>query len=162
MAPSLADLINDGQKDNLFEQVIKEGCIICHFDDSTLPDPKDKFIIITSSNGDDVLVVYINTLINLNFAPGAKEQNLHIPIRQQEYPNFLKHNSYIDCCNPTEKKLSELRKEVSNSPSRNKGEVSTELFNLIISKIEVSHTIEPKIKKKYGIKDKSERFDFGI
>lgn len=51
------------------------------------------------------------------------------------YPDFLKHNSYIDCTDPYGYDINEMAKQLAADPTRIKGQINGPVLNAVIKAI---------------------------
>jgi len=89
--------------------------------------------------------VFINTNINPKAKYSAEFLATQIMVKKDEYPNFLKHDSFIDCGQlmplHTNKLLS----------GEYKGEVVADDFHKIMATLKNTETIPAKEKRRFGI-----------
>lgn len=72
------------------------------------------------------------------------------PIKAADYPSFVKHDSFINCA-----KIFEIEKSRIKKDGEYKHELTETDLNNVIKCIEETGVVEPKLKKKFGIKDTS-------
>jgi hypothetical protein len=110
-------------------------------------DSRLKYVVVAGakSNSKEVCAVLINTDKDHSLAPDWQaEQYL---IKQEDYPAILDHDSWIDCTDPKELKVSKIRaKEAEKKGSLN----ARDLAN-IMKHLKENDFIEPHIRKVYGI-----------
>jgi hypothetical protein len=110
-------------------------------------DSRLKYVVVagSKSNFKEVCAVLINTDNDHSLAPDWQaEQYL---IKQEDYPNILDHDSWIDCTDPKELKVSKIKaKEAEKRGCLN----ARDLAN-IMKHLNENGFIEPHIRKVYGI-----------
>jgi hypothetical protein len=110
-------------------------------------DSRLKYVVVAGakSNFKEVCAVLINTANDHSLAPDWQaEQYL---IKQKDYPAILDHDSWIDCTDPKELKVSKIKaKEAEKKGSLN----ARDLAN-IMKHLKENDFIEPHIRKVYGI-----------
>jgi hypothetical protein len=89
--------------------------------------------------------VLINTDNDHSLAPDWQaEQYL---IKQEDYPDILDHDSWIDCTDPKELKVSKIKaKEAEKKGCLNAGDLAN-----IMKHLKENDFIEPHLRKVYGI-----------
>ena len=108
-------------------------------------DTRRKYVVIISNDNDRYL--YATFLINSESNELTTElSNLQYPLRQKDYPHFLKHKSTLDCSQPFPIDRTRLKLD-----GKDKGLLSESDFADALVLIKNSETIEPKIKKKYNL-----------
>lgn len=110
-------------------------------------DSRLKYVIIAGakSNAKEVCAVLINTDNDHSLAPDWQaEQYL---IRQEDYPEILDHDSWIDCTDPKELKVAKIKaKEAEKKGRLNDDDLANVMKHLIENDFIDAHT-----RKVYGI-----------
>ena len=91
----------------------------------------------------------------INTEPDESTDDLsdcQFPLYPKDYKGILKHKSTLNCA-----KLFEIPKNRLKAEGNYKGELIQSDLNSVLLRIEETIVIEPKEKKKYGIKDKSKQ-----
>ena len=104
-----------------------------------------KYIVVISV--DSERVIYATFLINSESYDLTDElADLQYPLCAKDYPNFLKHKSYLDCSYLLPIDRTRLKNE-----GKDKGILTERDLQDAIQAIKESKTIEPKTKKKYNL-----------
>jgi hypothetical protein len=110
-------------------------------------DSRLKYVVVAGakSNFKEVCAVLINTDNDHSLAPDWQaEQYL---IKQEDYPDILDHDSWIDCTDPKELKVSKIKaKEAEKKGCFNAGNLAN-----IMKHLKENDFIEPHLRKVYGI-----------
>lgn len=110
-------------------------------------DSRLKYVVVAGakSNSKEVCAVLINTHNDHSLAPDWQaEQYL---IKQADYPEILDHDSWIDCTDPKELKVSKIKaKEAEKKGSLNERDLAN-----VMKHLKENDFIEPHIRKVYGI-----------
>lgn len=110
-------------------------------------DSRLKYVIVAGakSNAKEVCAVLINTDNDHSLAPDWQaEQYL---IRQEDYPEILDHDSWIDCTDPKELKVAKIKaKEAEKKGRLNDDDLANVMKHLIENDFIDAHT-----RKVYGI-----------
>ena len=130
---------------------LQSGDIIHIFYGQTKP-PKEKFIIILGYSDQKMqyLNVLINSKINKNIYKTEFQQQMCIEIKQEDYPFFLKRDSYIDLNSPYETDKSKIEWAVKNRPEALLGKLDPELLEQCKKLIHVNRILSGKACKQYG------------
>lgn len=130
---------------------MRVGDIIHIFAENTKP-PKDKFIIIIGVSEEKIkyLSVFINSEINTNVYRSSIQQDLCIPIKQEDYPNFLVKDSFIDLNSPQEIDKKKVDWVVKNRPDAYKGTLKEEELKNCRKLIHSNRIISGKKCRQYG------------
>ncbi len=149
---SLGDFFADSEKNKFADQAVKVRAVVKVMVSFTTP-PKEKRIIIvgTTTAGDYLGVVLINSNINWNVHrnPDIFDYQLFL---LADGCDFLEHDSYADCLNIQEIPRSYVVDKVLDDFQRALGDVPAEVFTEIINRLKTSPAIPPKILKKYGLR----------
>ena len=148
---SLGDFFSDDRKNAFVEQSITVGSVIKVWLTTTTP-PKEKRIIVvgTTSTGDYLGVVLINSEINWNVHRNREIIDYQYFLRIEDC-SFIDHDSYADCLNLHEIARSMVLAEVVNDLQKALGRVADDLFADILGRVKTSPAITPKTRKKYGL-----------
>lgn len=151
-AQSLSDFLPDKLKNEFADQNLKVGTVIRKLAKDTTPPKKKRFIII-GIDRDKVKIgtVYINTDLNTNVFRNDYLKSLQIKIRAKDN-TFIEHDSYVDCSEIYEKEYIDLYEYISHNPNEVLGSADEKDMINILTAIKTSRTIEPKNKKRYGLK----------
>lgn len=104
-----------------------------------------KYLVIISVDNDRV--IYATFLINSESYDITDElADLQYPLCEKDYPNFLKHKSFLDCSYLLPIDRTRLKNE-----GKDKGMLTERDLQDVIQAIKESKTIEPKTKKKYNL-----------
>lgn len=110
-------------------------------------DSRLKYVVVAGakSNAKEVCAVLINSENNYSPAPDwLAEQYL---IRQTDYPEILDHDSWIDCTDPKELKVSKIKAK----DAEKKGHLNERDLANVMKHLKENSFINPHIRKVYGI-----------
>lgn len=109
------------------------------------------FIVLGVSNNDSIIgAFFINSNVNENVISTHELLSCQFPLKQKDYPKLLNHNSNLDCSD-----LIEVSKIKILSKGFEIGQLTDSDLSLVVDHVEKSEVITPKLKKKFGIEDKS-------
>ena len=150
--PNLSDFIPEELKNDFADQNLTVGTVIRKFAEDTTPPKKKRFIII-GIDRDRVKIgtVYINSDINFNIFRSEDLKRLHIKIRSAKN-EFIEHDSYVNCSEIFEKDYKEVFEYITKYPKEVLGKADEIDMINILTTIKTAKTIEPKKKKRYGLK----------
>lgn len=106
-----------------------------------------KYVVVAGakSNAKEVCAVLINSENNHSPAPDWQaEQYL---IRQVDYPEVLDHDSWIDCTDPKELKVSKIKAKNAEK----KGHLNNQDLINVMKHLKENSFIDPHTRKVYGI-----------
>jgi hypothetical protein len=103
-------------------------------------------VVIGFTVGNTVGFVLINHEINQKVINTEGLINCQYPIRQSDYPNILRINSFIDCS-----EIFEVRKDKIKQKGLEIGDLTWQDRDLVMGCLKETDVISPKEKKKYGI-----------
>ena len=106
-----------------------------------------KYIIVAGSKSNDkeFCAVLVNSDNDYSDSPEWKAEQY--PLLQQNYPDLLEYNSWIDCTDPktlTLRKLKARKAEI-------KGRLTDDDLDAVMTKLKDSDFIEPHLKTVFGI-----------
>jgi len=110
-------------------------------------DSRLKYIVVAGakSNSKEICAVLINSTNDFSIAPDwQSEQYL---IRQVDYPDILDHDSWIDCTDTKELKVSKIKAKKAEK----KGHLNTCDITNVMKHLQENDFIESHIKKVYGV-----------
>lgn len=110
-------------------------------------DSRQKYVVVAGSkvNNTDVCVVLVNS--NKDYSPAADWQAEQYLIRQMDYPGILDHDSWIDCTDLKELRVSKIKTKEATK----KGHLNSRDLANIMRHLKENDFIEPHIRKIYGI-----------
>jgi hypothetical protein len=110
-------------------------------------DSRLKYVVVAGakSNFKEVCAVLINTDNDHSQAPDWQEEQYLI--KQEDYPTILDHDSWIDCTDPKELKVSKIKAKEAEK----KGCLNARDLANIMKHLKENDFIEPHIRKVYGI-----------
>lgn len=110
-------------------------------------DSRLKYVIVAGakSNAKEVCAVLINTDNDHSLAPDWQaEQYL---IRQEDYPEILDHDSWIDCTDPKELKVAKIKAKEAEK----KGRLNDDDLANVMKHLKENDFIDAHTRKVYGI-----------
>lgn len=110
-------------------------------------DSRLKYVIVAGakSNAKEVCAVLINTDNGHSLAPDWQaEQYL---IRQEDYPEILDHDSWIDCTDPKELKVAKIKAKEAEK----KGRLNDDDLANVMKHLKENDFIDAHTRKVYGI-----------
>lgn len=110
-------------------------------------DSRLKYVIVAGakSNAKEVCAVLINTDNDHSLAPDWQaEQYL---IRQEDYPEILDHDSWIDCTDPKELKVAKIKAKEAEK----KGRLNDDDLANVMKHLKGNDFIDAHTRKVYGI-----------
>ena len=119
--------------------------------DGIVPNPgydsRLKYVVVAGakSNSKEVCAVLINT--DNDHSPASDWQAEQYLIKQEDYPAILEHDSWIDCTDPKELKVSKIKAK----DAEKKGRLNARDLANVMKHLKENDFIEPHIRKVYGI-----------
>lgn len=106
-----------------------------------------KYVIVAGakSNSKEVCAVLINTDNEYSSAPDWQAEQYQI--KQADYPEVLDHDSWIDCTDPKELKVSKIKAKKAEK----KGQLNPRDLANVMKHLKTNAFISPHIRKVYGI-----------
>lgn len=106
-----------------------------------------KYVVVAGakSNHKEICAVLINSDADYSTDPDWKAEQY--PLSQNNYPQFLDHDSWMDCTDPkslTVRKLKAKKAEVSGSLNEND-------MSVVLEKLKNSDFVDPHMKKVFGL-----------
>ena len=110
-------------------------------------DARLKYVVVAGakSNAKEVCAVLINS--DHNHSPAPDWQAEQYLIRQADYPGILDHDSWIDCTDPKELKVSKIKAK----DAEKKGHLNDLDLKNVMKHLKESNFIDPHLIKVYGI-----------
>ena len=154
MTPNIADFLNNDDKQKLNQRLYAVGSVfIAEFDenDGITPKGNDKFrnkifvVLGHDVNGAVLGAVFINSGIN---STNRNNEVLYLhqyPLKRQDHPNIIKHDSFVNCAHVIPVYIDNLK----NCKFLDK--LNSDHFDLIFETVKSSPIIKNKIKKRFGL-----------
>ena len=110
-------------------------------------DTRLKYVVVAGakSNAKEVCAVLINSENDHSTAPDWQAEQYMI--RQADYPGILDHDSWIDCTDPKEVKVSKIKAK----DAEKKGHLNDQDLKNVMQHLKESSFINPHLRKIYGI-----------
>jgi hypothetical protein len=110
-------------------------------------DSRLKYVVVAGakSNAKEICAVLINT--DKDYSLASDWQAEQYLIKQKDYPDILDHDSWIDCTDPKELKVSKIKAKEAEK----KGRLNDRDLANIMKHLKENDFIEPHIRKVYGI-----------
>lgn len=110
-------------------------------------DSRLKYVVVAGvkSNVKEVCAVLINS--EHDYSPAKDWQAEQYMILQADYPNVLDYDSWIDCTDPKELKISKIK----SKKAEKKGSLNTRDLNNVMKHLQENDFVDNHMRKVYGI-----------
>ncbi|MCQ2607732.1 MAG: hypothetical protein MJ197_03490 [Bacteroidales bacterium] len=110
-------------------------------------DTRSKYVVVagSKSNSKEVCAVLINS--ENKYSSAADWQAEQYLIRQKDYPNILDHDSWIDCTDPKELKVSKIKAKNAEK----KGKLNAHDLETVMKHLKENDFVDTHTRKVYGI-----------
>ncbi len=110
-------------------------------------DSRLKYVVVAGakSNAKEVCAVLINS--GHDYSPAADWQAEQYMISQADYPDVLDHDSWIDCTDPKELKVSKIKAKKAEK----KGSLNARDLNNVMKHLQENDFVDNHTRKVYGI-----------
>lgn len=141
------DSFPEAAKSKYLDQKLRPGTVLYLHCEFTLPQPKDKFVLLASL-GTPPLLFVVNSAINQYIQSRPHLLSCQVVLQASEY-SFLSQDSYLNCSEViTGVPEESIRGQLMSDTGRLKGDLSQATKQRIVEVVCRARTISPRHKKR--------------